>query len=178
MRLDIPCKTGKIQLTDDGVLRIQAPFGKTVWQVPESSVTGFTVQAGIAASVVTIHTTQGSYQAEMVANRYVARIQACFPHLQANQAGKEWWHNPTALTHVETYTDQKRMQREVEAAGQFGWIPQTSAGVGSHINVGRTMTKFVLTGGIGLMTGASRSKDKITITFVRSQEWLNQQNKE
>jgi hypothetical protein len=175
MLLDVPCKAGKLQATDDGSLRVQAPFNKTVWQVPRDTVTGFTTQPGALGAVnVTVHTTQEMYQAEMVAKQNLEKLLALFPHLQTTTAGREWYHDPAKLTHVETYTNQKKMQKEVEAAGQFGWVPQTSAGVGSHINVGRTVTKFALTGGLGLMTGASRSKDKITITFVRTQNWLDQ----
>lgn len=66
------------------------------------------------------------------------------------------------------------MQREVEAAAQHGWMIQGQAGTAGHVNVGRTVTKAVLTGGLGLMTGASRSKDKMTFTFVRTPEWLAQ----
>ena len=87
---------------------------------------------------------------------------------------KSWYHDPTRLTYIATYTNEKEMQKEVEAAAQFGWLPQGTTATGSHINVGRTMTKFVLTGGIGMMTGASRSKDKITITFLRTPEWMAQ----
>jgi len=175
MLLDVPCKAGKLQVTEEGSLRVQAPFNKTVWQVPCNAITGFTTQPGALGVLnVTIHTTQGMYQAEMVAKQNVAKLQALFPQLQTTTAGKEWYHDPSKRAHVETYTNQKKMQQEVETAGQFGWVPQTSAGVGSHINVGRTVTKVALTGGLGLMTGASRSKDKITIAFVRSQEWLDQ----
>ncbi len=172
MLLDIHCKTGKIQVTEEGMLRVQAPFNKTVWQVPCSAITGFVTHPGSLGSLnVTIHSMQESYQAETVTHKNFAKLQALFPQAHT---GTEWYHDPTKRTHVEIYTDQKKMQREVEAAGQFGWVPQTSAGVGSHVNVGRTITKAALTGGLGLMTGASRSKDKITITFVRAQDWLDQ----
>jgi len=65
----------------------------------------------------------------------------------------------------------------MEAAAQHGGVAQGTAATDGHINVGRTMTKVVLTGGLGLMTGASRSKGKITITYARSQEWLAGQRK-
>jgi len=65
----------------------------------------------------------------------------------------------------------------MEAAAQWGWTPQGTSATAGHVNVGRTVTKFVLTGGIGLMTGASRSKDKITLTFVRTPEWVAQHGK-
>lgn len=170
----IPCKTGKIQLTDDGMLQIVQAFGKILWQAHASTIVGLTTQPGAMMALnVTIQTNQGThYLAEMVTKANFEKLQAVFPHLQAQAAGKEWYHSPTALTHMAVYTNQKQMQREVEIAGQFGWIPQTSAGVAGHINVGRTTTAAVLTGGASLLFGASRSKDKITITFVRSPQWL------
>lgn len=173
MQLDIPCKTGKIQITDDGVLRIQAPFKKTLWQVPCADVTGFTVQPSVIMMVtLTIHTTTGNYTAETVTKQNAEKLQALFPNLQTQSAGREWWHSPTLLTHVATYTKEKDMQREVEMAAQFGWMIQGQSGQGGHVNVGRTAGKLLLTGGLGLLTGVSRSKDKTTITFVRTPEWI------
>lgn len=174
MLLDIRCKTGKIQLTDDGTLRVQSLFGKTLWEAPAVSVTQFTIQPGIISSTVTIYTALGDYQAETVANPNLKKLQECFPAVPSVQAGKEWWHNPIVLTHVATYSSDKEMQRDLEAAYQYGWQIQGQSGTGSHVNVGRSVTKFVLTGGLGLMTGVSRSKDKTTITYVRTQEWLSE----
>ena len=51
---------------------------------------------------------------------------------------------------------------------------QGQSGQAGQVNVGRTAGKLVLTGGLGLLTGVSRGKDKTTITFVRSSEWLEQ----
>ena len=172
MLFDEPCRTGRLQV-DEAVVQVVAPFKKVVWSVPRQSVTGITQQAGAIASDLTIHTTQGSFSAPFVAKRYVTPFLALFPESEISAPlGKEWYNDPTRLTYVATYTDERAMQKEVEAAAQRGWIPQGTTATGSHINVGRTMTKFVLTGGLGLMTGASRSKDKITITFVRTPDWL------
>lgn len=136
-------------------------------------MTGITQQAGALASDLTIHTTHGTFSAPFVAKRYVPAFLALFPDGEISAPlGKEWYNDPTRLSYVATYTNEKVMQQEVEAASKCGWMPQGTTATGSHINVGRTMTKFVLTGGLGLMTGASRSKDKITITFVRTPEWL------
>ncbi len=175
MLLDVRCKAGKLQVTEDGLLRVQAPFNKVLWQVPYDAITGFTTQPGSLGAVnVTIHSMQGLFQAEMVTKQNLEKLLALFPHLQPTTAGKEWYHDPMALTHVATYTDQKKMQQEIEAAYQHGWMIQGQSGSSSHVNVGRSMTKFVLTGGIGMMTGVSRSKDKTTLTFVRTPEWLAQ----
>jgi len=83
-----------------------------------------------------------------------------------------WYHDRGRTTYVTTYTDEKSMRREVEEAAKFGWVPQQTAGTGGHINVGRTAGRVALTGGLGLLFGASRSKDKVTITFIRDERWL------
>lgn len=162
MRLSIMCKTGKIQLTDDDILRVRGPLG-TIWQVPAASVTGFTIQQGMMASAVTIHSMQGNYRAETVANRNLAKLQAAFPHLQsAQQAGREWYHNPAALTHVATYTSQKQMQTEMEAAYQNGWMIQGQSGTGGVVDIA----------GFWI-----RGRDRTTITYVRTPQWLADQQK-
>jgi len=168
MRFNVSTKQGKLQITDQNTLRVQALFNKTVWEVPCANVTGFTTQPGQLGSYnLTIHTTQSLYQAELVTKQNFAKLQGWFPHLQTTTADSAWYHNPALSTHIETYTDQKKMQREVEEAGKFGWIPQTSSGIDSHVNVGRTATAAALTGGVSLLLGASRSKKEITITFIR-----------
>lgn len=179
MLLDVPCKQGKLQVLEEGMLRVMAPFNKIVWQMPCAHVTGFTTQPGMLMTVsVIIQTTQGAQHVEMLTQANFQKLQTLFAHLQIQTKtvpqGKEWYHDLRALTHVATYTDEKQMQKEVEAAAHFGWIPQNTAATAGHINVGRTVTKFMLTGGIGMMTGASRSKDKLTITFVRTPQWMTQ----
>ena len=124
---------------------------------------------------VTIYTTQGTHLVEMVTKQNFSKLQAIFPHLQTiSVQGQQWYHDLKALTHIVTYTDEKTMQREVEAAAQHGWMPQGTTAIGSHINVGRTVTAAALSGGVSLLFGASRSKKEITITFVRTSEWLAQ----
>jgi len=178
MLLDVPCKTGKLQVTEDGFIRIQAPFNKVIWQTPCQTVTKFTAQpvGMLGAFTVLVHTTGGIQQIEMVAKQNFEKLQALFPQTPVRTEGKavHWYQDITKRAYVVTYTKEKEMQKEVEQAAQHGWIPQTSAGVAGHINVGRTATAAALTGGASLLFGASRSKDKITITFVRTPEWLAQ----
>ena len=50
---------------------------------------------------------------------------------------------------------------------EHGYQIQASAGTGSHVNVGRTVTAALLTGGLSLLFGASRSQQKVTMTFTR-----------
>jgi len=51
MRLDIRCKTGKIQLTDQGILHIIQPFNKILWQARGQDITGFAAQPGSMGGV-------------------------------------------------------------------------------------------------------------------------------
>lgn len=178
MLLNVPCKAGKLQV-DEGVIRVVAPFNKLVWQVPTGAVTKIVTQPSGIACIVMIHTTQGPYTVEMVTKANAEKLQALFPHLQNINAerSKHWYQDITKRTHVETYTNQKAMQKEVEQAAQHGWIPQTSAGIGGHVNAGKMVAGAILTapiGGVGALWGTKRTKDQITMTFIRTPEWLAQ----
>ena len=83
-----------------------------------------------------------------------------------------WYQERGKAIHIATYKDEKVMKREVEEAAKYGWKPENSAATAGHINVGRTVAPAVLTGGLSLLLGASRSKDKMTITFVRDERAL------
>jgi hypothetical protein len=61
----------------------------------------------------------------------------------------------------------KKMESEISELLEHGYTIASQAGTGSHVNVGRTVTGAVLTGGLSLLFGASRSKEKITLTFVK-----------
>lgn len=71
-----------------------------------------------------------------------------------------------------TYKNEKDAAKEVDKAAKKGWMPQGTTATDGHINVGRTVTGAVLTGGLNLLIGGSRSKGKVTITYVRTPEWL------
>lgn len=177
MSFHCPCKAGQLQ-ADETTIQVVNLFKKPVWSVARSTVTGVTQQRGTMAVDLTIHTMQGMYSAQMVSKPNAEKFLALFPEIEGVAAGKEWYHDPARLTYVATYTKERLMQKEVEEASHCGWIPQGTAGTAGHVNVGRTTGKVVLTGGIGLMFGgASRSKDKITLTFVRTPEWVAQHGK-
>ncbi|HZU01582.1 MAG TPA: hypothetical protein VFA10_18075 [Ktedonobacteraceae bacterium] len=82
-----------------------------------------------------------------------------------------WYKDTQRLTYVATYNTDKDAQQELEAAAKHGWMPQGTSSTEGHINVGRTLAGAALTGGLSLLFGASRSKGKITITYVRTPEW-------
>lgn len=173
MLVSFHSKQGSLQVLEEGILRVQVPLVHTiVWQVPCREVLGFTTQPSphVNAIVVTIHTTQGTYQAETVTPKNFAKLQAVFPGLQTVTAGKEWYHNPAISTHVETYTNQKKMQKEVEEAGKFGWAPQGADGRNGKFSAGKALAGGIILGPVGLLAGAVGNKDKYTVTFVRTQQ--------
>lgn len=179
MLLDVTCKAGKLQVSEDGFVRVKPIFGNNVtWQVPCQAITKFTAQQSTLGAVTLLIHAFGvsAYQIETFAEKNIAKLQSLFPHIVIDRKPKpqHWYQDVTKRAHVETYQKDKIMQKEVEVAAQYGWMPQTSAGVAGHINVGRTVTAAALTGGASLLLGASRSKDKLTITYVRTPEWLTQ----
>jgi hypothetical protein len=170
-QFDASCKEGRIQVEDE-TLRLKPGFGHKDqgWEAPASSVTQFTLRpGGFPWTQVTFHTETGVYQASLAKAEF-KKLAALFPTVRAVEAGKEWYCDPALLTHVEVYEakEEKRMQKEVQEAGRYGWIPQ-GAGVDSgHMNVGRTAAGAALTGGASLLFGGSRTKGKTTITFIRA----------
>jgi hypothetical protein len=82
-----------------------------------------------------------------------------------------WYDDNKTLTQVVTYKNQKVASREAVRTAQKGWTPQGTSATDGHVNVGRTAGKILLPGLPFLVTGASRSGGKITITYVRTLEW-------
>jgi hypothetical protein len=64
-------------------------------------------------------------------------------------------------------SETSKMESELGELLQHGYTIASQTGTGSHVNVGRTVTGAVLTGGLSLLFGGSRSKEKITLTFVK-----------
>jgi len=176
MILTIPCKEGNLQVTDDGMLRVVPLFGKKpLWQVAASSVTSFASQPGTMFTLtVTIVSTQGTYTVGMVSKPNFEKLQKAFPSVAAQSFGKEWYHSPTALTHVATYQGEREMQTDVEHAYQYGWQIQGTTSRSGQMSGSKVIAGAIIAGPVGALIGAKRGKDKITVTFVRTQEWLAQ----
>jgi hypothetical protein len=88
-----------------------------------------------------------------------------------------WYDDNQKLSHVATYKNDKDAAKEADKAAKKGWMPQGATATDGHINLGRTVTGAVLTGGLTLLLGGSRSKGKITLTYVRTPEWLAKHKK-
>jgi hypothetical protein len=83
-----------------------------------------------------------------------------------------WYDDENDLAHVATYKNDKDASRDAQNAARKGWMPQGTAATEGHVNVGRTALKVFALGLPFLVTGASRTKGKVTLTFVRTPEWL------
>lgn len=168
--VSVASKQGQLQVLEEGILRVQA-FNRTVWSVPCRDVTAFITQGAIVLNI-TIHTSAGTYIADMVTKQNFAKVEAYFPHLKTDTVhGREWYHDPRALTHIQEYKDVKKMQREVEAAAQQGWMPQGTSAQNGKFSGGKAIAGGLLLGPLGLFAGAIGNKGKTTITFVRTPEW-------
>ncbi len=174
--LSIPTGQGKLQVFSEGILQVVAPLARApVYSIACRDVTGIATYQGKFPGTVdlTITTASSMRTFTMITSANAAKLQALFPHLQAETPelrmfrDKSAWWLLSDRSHVSTYTNMKVMQREIEQASQHGWTVVGQTGTDSHVNVGRSVTKFLLTGGIGMMTGASRSKETITVTFAR-----------
>lgn len=66
---------------------------------------------------------------------------------------------------VKTYRGSEDFQRDAPAMAAGGWRLEDQTALAGHVNVRRTAAR-VLTGGF-LLGGASRSKDKIIVTWVK-----------
>jgi len=88
-----------------------------------------------------------------------------------------WYDNKKKLTHVATYKNEKAASKDANRAAKKGWMPQGTAATDGHVNVGRTTLKIAALGMPFLISGASRKKGKITITYVRTPEWLEANKK-
>ena len=172
------CSKGKLRVTNDGILCLFPIFSKVpAWQIPHNTLKKFMVQAWGFSFNVVIVTTNGTFQVEAISKANLEKLRALFSHVQIDTAprgGLYWYIDIRKRTHVATYTNQRVMQREVEKASQHGWMPQTSAGIGGHVSAAKIIGGAILLGPLGALAGAGRSKDKITITYVRTQEWLAQ----
>jgi len=83
-----------------------------------------------------------------------------------------WYDDESKVTYVAAFDNEKKASQEADRAARKGWLPQGTAATDGHLNVGRTALKVFVLGVPWLITGASRTKGKIVITFVRSPEWL------
>ncbi len=89
---------------------------------------------------------------------------------------RPWYIDDTKMTYVATYDSVEKATGEANSAALYGWMPQGSSATDGHINLGRTAAGVALFGCLALLAGGSRSKGKVTITYVRTPGWLSAKN--
>ena len=79
------------------------------------------------------------------------------------------WTTPVT---VRTYKQDQGWLIELETKHLLanGYEVQDQSSAGSHVNVGRTATAAVLTGGLSLLFGASRSKGSVTLMYLKKKK--------
>jgi len=60
------------------------------------------------------------------------------------------------------------MDAHIERMLGDGWELMNSANDNGHVRLGKTLGLAALTGGVSLLFGASRTKEKITLTFKKT----------
>jgi len=66
------------------------------------------------------------------------------------------------------YSNVNEANAGITAMVREGWTVRSLDTTDGHVNVGRTATYTVLTGGLALFLGGSRSQGKITVLFERN----------
>ena len=167
LKLDIRCGEGKIQILEStDIIRVQQ-FKKTLWTAPRQDVTRFLMtKQGVTTLEFTICTTShGKYHAKMVLKKNFELMQALLSGVETHYpAGNKWYHDLEKTTHSVTYKNDKEMNKDMEAAAQFGWMPQTSAASLGNVS-GFAVAAF------GAASNFSRKKE-VTLIYVRTPEWL------
>ena len=81
-------------------------------------------------------------------------------------------HAPVGTTLTVAYQDNelKLLQQDIAGAERLGWKAEEVASQSGHLNVGRTVAPALLTGGISLCFGASRTKGVVLMRFTRQSE--------
>lgn len=89
----------------------------------------------------------------------------------------KWWHDDdTLLNHIETYNSVDKASKGEDEATKKGGTPTGTSATDGHINLGRTVAGAILTGGLSVLAGGSRSEGKVTVSYARTPEWLEEHN--
>ena len=86
---------------------------------------------------------------------------------QLQSATNDWTTYVIVRSYPNDGSGRSKAQSDAEILAMHGYVIVGQSGTGGHVNVGRTVTPAVLTGGISLLFGASRSKGTIDLTFIK-----------
>lgn len=165
------CDKGKIVL-QNGNLEILQVFNKTSLSVPISSIVGFVIASGLgSAHKVSIHTTTGVHELAMVSG--FNDITRQLPNVPIEDPARVPWYASQFLrAYVGVYTKPKDMQSDLAQAALNGWQVQGQSAVAGSRSVGAMVAGDLIAGPLGALAMSGKSKDKTTLTFVRTPEWL------
>lgn len=185
--LSMFCKEGQLEVSDDRMLRVVKLFGGAlVWQVSVPMIENMLASPGsIGAFNVTFETSQGKFFANTISKPNFLKLQSALEMngiVQQKEASiktkmpKHWYEDEGLHAHMEVYTDQKKMQKDMELFSRYGWLPQNQNAQTGQIS-GRKVIGGAMVGGIlgrggaevGAFLGAKRGKSSFSITYVRSQ---------
>ncbi len=68
---------------------------------------------------------------------------------------------------VKSYKNERDFEHDATRMMRDGWEIQGQSSRSGHVSIAKTLIKTNLTLGLGALTGFSRTKDKITVTWVR-----------
>lgn len=79
-----------------------------------------------------------------------------------------WYDDKKKTTHVARYKDADAARREDREATAKGWVVRDTTTAPERVAVGRTISKAMLTAGIGLLArGRTRKAGTVTVTYER-----------
>jgi len=78
-----------------------------------------------------------------------------------------WYELPDSVIAIRPYQSPDLATTDANLAAPFGWSIQSVTTSDGHVNIGRTVTGAVFTGGLSLLVGGSRTKGNVTVTFIR-----------
>lgn len=80
------------------------------------------------------------------------------------------------INHMVSYDTPEEAANDLDRKAKEGWMVQSTSATDGHVNVGRTAFNVALLGPLGLIGGASRTKGKVTVTYVRTPQWMEEHN--
>lgn len=72
-----------------------------------------------------------------------------------------------AKVEVRTYKSEKEFEKDAQKRLNSGWRMEGQTATKGHVSIARTLVKSNLALGLGLLTGFSRTRDKVTVTWIR-----------
>lgn len=95
MLLDISCKQGRLQMLEDGTLRVVSGFLKRLmWSTPHSHVRRLAVKSDFFSCSVIFTTSHGAYHADGVGKHHVPQLQQLFPNCEIATKASAKSHKP------------------------------------------------------------------------------------